>query len=114
MEAPFPTHGELAQGLSLTMRPPGQQAPYVFSHRSDQKPGYRQVYVGIFWPILRYVFKNSARYTRCSISKVCFLEISTFLKNTHDRNTYCSLLRDLRAQAQSARHVKREEREKEL
>ena len=30
------------------------------------------------------------------------------------RNTYCSLLRDLRAQAQSARHVKREEREKEL
>ena len=48
------------------------------------------------------------------MSKVCFLVISTFLKNTHDRNTYCSLLRDLREQAQSARHVKREEREKEL
>ena len=41
---------------------PGQQAPYVFSHRSDQKAGYRQLSVRIFWPILRYVFKNSARY----------------------------------------------------
>ena len=34
-----------------------------FSHRNDQKPGYRhQVSVRIFWPILRYVFKNSAIY----------------------------------------------------
>ena len=67
----------------------------------------------IFWPVLRYVFKNSARYTLLNIEGV-FLVISTFLKNTHDRNTYCSLLRDLRAHAQSVRHVKREEREKEL
>ena len=44
------------------MRPSGQQAPYVFSHRSDQKPGYRQVAMRIFWSVLRYVFKNSARY----------------------------------------------------
>ena len=56
---PFPTHGELAQAQ---WDQPGQQAPYVFSHRSDQKPGYRQVPVRIFWSALRYVFKNSARY----------------------------------------------------
>ena len=67
-------------------------------------------YSGPFWGM----FSKIRLDTRCSISKVCFLVISTFLKNTHDRNTYCSLLRDLRAQAQSARHVKREEREKEL
>ena len=32
---------------------PEQQAPCVFSHRSDQKPGYRQVLVRIFWSVLR-------------------------------------------------------------
>ena len=58
---PFPTHGELAQGLSLTMRPIRTASPICFSHRSDQKAGYRQLSLRIFWPILRYVFKNSAR-----------------------------------------------------
>ena len=32
---------------------PEQQAPCVFSHRSDQKPGYRQVLVRRFWSVLR-------------------------------------------------------------
>ena len=59
---PFPAHGDLAQGLSLTMRPTRTTSPVCFSHRSDQKPGYCQLSVRTFWPILRYVFKNSARY----------------------------------------------------
>ena len=59
---PFPTHGELAQGLSLTMRPTRTASLLFFSHRKDQKPGYRQVPFRIFWPILRYVVVNSAIY----------------------------------------------------
>ena len=39
------------------------KSPMFFSHGSDQKPGYRQDPVRKFWPVLRYVFKNSARYT---------------------------------------------------
>ena len=35
---PFPNHGELAQGLSLTMRPTRTASPpFSYSHRSDQK-----------------------------------------------------------------------------
>ena len=65
-------------------------------------------YSGPFWGM----FSKIRLDTRCSISKVCFLVIITFLKNTHDRNTYCSLLRDLRAQAQSARREKRRKRKR--
>ena len=35
--------------------------PMFFSRRSNQKPGYRQVPVRIFWSVLRYAFKNLAR-----------------------------------------------------
>ena len=45
---PFPTHAELAQGLSWIMRPTRTASPLCFSHRSDQIPGYRQVPVRIF------------------------------------------------------------------
>ena len=52
------------------MRPTRTASTHVFCHRRDQKPGYRQVSVRIFWPVLGYVFKNSARYRTPSIYKL--------------------------------------------
>ena len=46
---PFPSHGKLAQGLSLTIRPTKSASPDENSHSSHQKPGYRQVPVRIFY-----------------------------------------------------------------
>ena len=70
----FPTHGTLAQALSLTMRSTRTANPLCFPHHSDQKPGYRQVPVRIFWSVLRYVFKNSARYILLIIFKDQFAD----------------------------------------
>ena len=57
---PFPTHGELAQGVSLTMRPTTTASPLCFF--SPQWPETCAKPVRNFWPVLRNVFKNSARY----------------------------------------------------
>ena len=50
---PFPTRGELAQGLSLTMRPTRTASPLMFIRTAVTRN----------WPVLRYVFKNSAKYS---------------------------------------------------
>ena len=47
MEAPFPPHDKLPQGLSLTMSQPRQQPPMKILTVVPQ-PGYRQVPVRIF------------------------------------------------------------------
>lgn len=47
MEAPFPPHDKLPQGLSLTMSQPRQQPPMKILTIVPQ-PGYRQVPVRIF------------------------------------------------------------------
>ena len=66
---PFQTHGELAQGLSLTMRTTRTASPLCFF--SPQWPEtVARLLCGKCWPVLRYVFKNQARYIRLV---VCFV-----------------------------------------
>ena len=62
---PFPPHGKLTQGLSLTMGPiKTASPPYDNSHCSHQKPSYLRVSVRIFWAFWRHVFKHLARYAK--------------------------------------------------
>ena len=68
MEAPFQPMGSKLRDWARQKDQPRQQAPYVFSHRSDQNPGYRQVPVRILWPALTFVFTNSDRCCREMLS----------------------------------------------
>ena len=59
------------------MRPARTASPYVFSHRSDRKLGYRQVPVQIFWPVSKIRLEiqeyNFRSPEKCSIYPTKFL-----------------------------------------
>ena len=83
---PFRTHGELAQGVSLTMRPTTTTSPLCFF--SPQWPETCAKPVRNFWPVLRNVFKNSARYTRAIMALDIYIYNTDDIYDRYDRGVY--------------------------